>query len=273
MLGDFAARQVIDVRNSYLASWQAIRTTPGPRPKRCAEVQFPFPLASGRLVKRYKRFLADVILDDGSSVTAHCPNTGSMLGCHTPGARVWLSRSDNPKRKYAHTWEMVEVEDGVLVGVNTGRSNALVREAIESGIITELGGYDDIRAEVRYGEEGSRVDFLLSRDHSRCYVEVKNVTAALDRGIALFPDAVSTRGTRHLRELMRTFRESRQRALLCFCVQRSDVHEVRPADDIDADYGRTLRDALDAGVEVIAYRAKLRPDSIVLVEPIPVLCP
>ena len=236
-------------------------------------MRFPAPLESAWLIRRYKRFLADVTLDDGSTLTAHCPNTGSMLGCHTPGARVWLSRSDNPKRKYAYTWEMVELEEGVLVGVNTGRSNALVREAIESGVIGELAGYDDIRAEVRYGEERSRVDFLLSRDDSRCYVEVKNVTAAVERGIALFPDAVSTRGTRHLRELIATLRESRRRAVLCFCVQRPDVHEVRPADAIDPDYGRTLRDALDAGVEVIAYRATLCPDCVVLAERIPVLCP
>ncbi len=236
-------------------------------------MQFPAPLASARLIKRYKRFLADVTLDDGTLVTVHCPNTGSMLGCHTPDARVWLSRSDNPKRKYAYTWELVEVEDGVLVGVNTGRSNALVREAIESGVIGELAGYDDIRAEVRYGAENSRVDFLLSRDDSRCYVEVKNVTAAVERGIALFPDAVSTRGTRHLRELIGTLREARRRAVLCFCVQRSDVHEVRPADDIDADYGRTLREALGAGVEVIAYRAKLCPEAVALGERIAVVCP
>ena len=236
-------------------------------------MRFPAPLESAWLIRRYKRFLADVTLDDGSTLTAHCPNTGSMLGCHTPGARVWLSRSDNPKRKYAYTWEMVEVEDGVLVGVNTGRSNALVREAIESGVIAELGGYDDIRAEVRYGDEQSRVDFLLSRDDTRCYVEVKNVTAAVDRGIALFPDAVSTRGTRHLRELIGSLRVSRRRAVLCFCVQRPDVDEVRPADDIDPDYGRTLRDALDAGVEVIAYRATLSPDCVVLADRIPVVCP
>jgi len=237
------------------------------------EVRFPVPLLGARLVKRYKRFLADVTLDDGTALTAHCPNTGSMLGCQTPGSRVWLSRSDNPKRKYAHTWELVELDDGALVGINTGRSNALVREAIESAVIGELAGYDEIRPEVRYGNENSRVDFLLTGDRGACYLEVKNVTAAVEKGIALFPDAVSVRGTRHLRELIATLGGAGRRAVLCFCVQRPDVREVRPADNIDPDYGRTLREALGAGVEVIAYRAKLSPEAVVLAERIPVVCP
>lgn len=237
------------------------------------EVRFGAPLVVARLVKRYKRFLADVTFEDGSALTAHCPNTGSLLGCQTPGSRVWLSRSDNPKRKYAHTWELLELARGAMVGINTGRSNALVREAIESGVIGELAGYDEIRPEVRYGDENSRADFLLSGDIGTCYVEVKNVTAAVDDGVALFPDAVSVRGTRHLRELIGTLGQARQRAVLCYCVQRSDVNEVRPADDIDPDYGRTLREALAAGVEVIAYRATLTPEAVALVEPIPVVCP
>ena len=236
-------------------------------------MRFSEPLVAATLVRRYKRFLVDVVLDDGTALTAHCPNTGSLLGCQAPGSRVWLSRSDNPKRKYAHTWELVEVDDGVLVGVNTGRSNALVREAIESGVIEELAGYDDLRAEVRYGEEGSRADFLLTRSDESCYLEVKNVTAAVDDGIALFPDAVSVRGTRHLRELMGTLRCDGRRAVLCFCVQRADVGEVRPADAIDPDYGSTLRQALDAGVEVIAYRAVLGPREVALIERVPVVCP
>lgn len=236
-------------------------------------MRFSEALVAATLVRRYKRFLVDVVLDDGTALTAHCPNTGSLLGCQTPGSRVWLSRSDNPKRKYAHTWELVEVDGGVLVGVNTGRSNALVREAIESGVIEELAGYDDVRAEVRYGEEGSRADFLLTRSDESCYLEVKNVTAAVDDGIALFPDAVSVRGTRHLRELIGTLRRDGLRAVLCFCVQRADVGEVRPADAIDPDYGSTLREALEAGVEVIAYRAVLGPREVALVERIPVVCP
>ena len=236
-------------------------------------MRFPTPLLVARLSKRYKRFLADVTLDDGTALTAHCPNTGSMLGCDEPGSRVWLSESDNPKRKYAHTWELVELNGGVLVGINTGRANGLVREAIESGLIGELAGYDDIRAEVRYGNENSRIDFLLTGSDGHCYVEVKSVTAAVDDGIALFPDAVSSRGTKHLRELIDTVNHQGRRGVLCFCVQRSDAREVRPADDIDPVYGRTLREALHAGVEVIAYRAKLDPEGVVLVERIPVYCP
>lgn len=236
-------------------------------------MRFPEPLVGARLLKRYKRFLADVTLDDGTAVTAHCPNTGSMLGCQTPGSRVWLSRSDNPKRKYPHTWELVELDDGVLVGINTGRSNALVREAIEAGVIGELVGYEEIRAEVRYGSERSRADFLLTGSEGECYVEVKNVTAAVEGGIALFPDAVSARGSKHLRELMGVVRDGGKRAVLCFCVQRTDVNEVRPADDIDPTYGRALREAIDAGVEAIAYRAELHPGAVVLAERVPVVCP
>ena len=236
-------------------------------------MRFAAPLTAARLIKRYKRFLADVTLDDGTRLTAHCPNTGSMLGCQAPGSRVWLSRSDNPKRKYAYTWELVEVADGTLVGVNTGRSNALVREAIAARSVAELAGYDEIRPEVRYGTENSRADFLLTGAGRACYVEIKNVTAAVEKGIALFPDAVSTRGTRHLRELMGIAGKSRHRAVLCYCVQRSDVREVRPADAIDPNYGRTLREALDAGVEAIAYRAVLDTQSVTLTERIPVVCP
>ncbi len=235
-------------------------------------MRFDTPLVGGRLVKRYKRFLADVVLDDGTELTAHCPNTGSMLGCQAPGSRVWLSRSDNPKRKYAYTWELVEVDGGVLVGINTGRSNALVREAVEAGVIRELGGYEAIRGEVRYGSEGSRVDFLLSGASGECYVEVKNVTAAVADGVALFPDAVSARGTKHLRELMGAVRSEQRRAVLCFCVQRTDVTEVRPADHIDPEYGRTLREAIAAGVEAVAYRARMGADAVALEAPVPVVC-
>lgn len=236
---------------------------------------FDPPLIPATLVRRYKRFLADVTLDDRSGLTAHCPNTGSMLGCQDPGSRVWLSRVDNPKRKYAHTWELVETAGGALVGINTGRSNRLVREAMESGTIRELTGYGRARAEVRYGAEGSRADFLLEDgdDHRPCYVEVKNVTAAVNEGVAVFPDAVSVRGTRHLRELEKVVATDSARAVLCFCVQRGDVAEVRPADDIDPDYGQTLRRAMAAGVEVIAYRANVGVEGIQLVERIPVVCP
>jgi sugar fermentation stimulation protein A len=236
-------------------------------------MRFAGPLLTARLVKRYKRFLADVILDDGTALTVHCPNTGSLLGCQEPGSRVWLSRSDNPKRKYAHTWELIELAGRTLVGINTGRSNALVREAIESGAIGELSGYQMLRPEVRYGEENSRADFLLSGERGDCYVEVKNVTAAVEEGVALFPDAVSSRASRHLRELMGSVRGPGRRAVLVYCVQRADVREVRPADSIDPAYGRTLREALGAGVELIAYRAMLSAEAVYLSERIPVVCP
>jgi sugar fermentation stimulation protein A len=238
-------------------------------------MRFDPELIPATLVRRYKRFLADVTMGEGTGVTAHCPNTGSMLGCQEPGSRVWLSLSDNPKRKYCHTWELVETATGALVGINTGRSNRLVREAIESGTMDELAGYASIRAEVRYGVEGSRVDFLLEDgdDRRRCYVEVKNVTAAVDKGVAIFPDAVSVRGTRHLRELENAVASDGQRAVLCFCVQRADVREVRPADDIDSVYGEALRSAIAAGVEAIAYRAAVSAEGIQLMERIPVVCP
>lgn len=236
---------------------------------------FPHPLSEGRLVRRYKRFLADVELADGSLVTAHCANTGSMLGCAQPGSRVWLSRSHDPKRKLAWTWELVEV-NGVPVGIHTGRSNALAREAIEAGLVPELAGYPRIRGEVAYGgEDGkrSRIDLLLEADdRPPCWVEVKNVSAAVSHGIALFPDAVTVRGQKHVLEMMDRVAAG-DRAALLFCVQRNDVGEVRPADAIDPEYGRLLRRALAAGVEVYALAGAPSPEEIRLCRPLPVVCP
>ena len=237
-------------------------------------MKFDRPLVEGILKRRYKRFLADIDLHSGKMITAHCPNTGSLMGCAEPGSTVWLSHSQKPARKYPYTWELVQVGGRVTVGINTGLSNHLVREALESGVIAELEGYARIRREVRFGEENSRVDLLLE-DHDRlprCYLEVKNVTAAVNGGRALFPDAVSVRGSRHLRELIRVV-ESGARAALCFCVQRGDVGEVRPADDIDPDYGRVLRRAIDSGVEVLAYRARVSHREIRLDKRVPVVCP
>jgi sugar fermentation stimulation protein A len=234
-------------------------------------LKFRGPLREGRLLRRYKRFLADVQLDSGV-ITAACPNTGSMMGCCEPGSRVWLSESDSATRKYRHTWEIVEA-DGVMIGINTGLPNALVAEALAAGTIAELAGYPGVRREVRYGEESSRVDFVLdSPDRPACYVEVKNVTAAVTRGVALFPDCVSDRGSRHLRELIR-LKGQGARPVQLYCVQRGDVDEVHPADGIDPEYGRTLREAIAAGVEVLAYRAKVSPGEIALSRRIPVVCP
>lgn len=228
-------------------------------------------LTEGRLIRRYKRFLADVQLPSGV-VTAACPNTGSLMGCCEAGSRVWLSESDSATRKYRHTWELIEVGK-VMVGINTARPNGLVAEAIGNGTIAELAGYSTLRREVAFGEERSRVDLLLE-DPGRqaCYVEVKNVTAAASRGVALFPDCVSERGSRHLRELMR-LKAKGLRPVQLYCVQRGDVKEVRPADGIDFEYGRTLREAIAAGVEVLAYRAKVSASEITLAERIPVVCP
>ena len=225
-------------------------------------MRFPTPLLEGRLLRRYQRFLADVDTAAGI-LTAHCPNTGSMQGCAEPGMRVWLSPATNPARKLAWTWELVEALPGVVVGMHTGRSNALVREAIEAGRVPELAGYPAIRPEVKYGE-GSRIDLLLTAPgRPDCYVEVKNVTAAVAGHIGYFPDAVTTRGTKHLRE-MSAMVAAGHRAVLVFCVQRGDVECVRPADHIDPVYGRTLREALAAGVEVIALGATVWPAGIEL---------
>lgn len=231
---------------------------------------FDCPLIQGTLLKRYKRFLADVALPDGRIVTAHSSNTGSMTGCSEPGSTVWLRDSGSPTRKYPLTWELVEAEPGILVGINTHRANGLVREAIEHGTIEALGGYSTIRSEVRYGNENSRIDLLLeANEKPNCWVEVKSVTL-VENGIAYFPDAVSTRGAKHLRELAQMAARG-DRAVIFFCVQRADAEALRPADHIDPLYGRMLREALKAGVEAIAYRAAVSPEEIRLSDQIPVV--
>lgn len=225
-------------------------------------------LVPGRLIKRYKRFMADIRLDDGSVVTAHCPNSGSMLGCNMPGSRVMLSRSESPTRKLPYTWELVQVEN-FWVGINTMLPNRLVEEGILDGTITELQGYQTLRREVRYGSENSRIDLLLERGDERCYIEVKNVTL-VEGGLALFPDAVTVRGQKHLRELMEVLQKG-QRGVILFTVQRGDGVAVAPADRIDPEYGRLLRKAVDCGVEALAYRATVQPDQIRLTEPLGLL--
>lgn len=230
-------------------------------------MKLPQQLTPGRLLNRYKRFLADVALVDGSVVTAHCPNSGSMLGCAAPGSPVLLSRSDNPARKLAYTWELVQV-DGSWVGINTGLPNLLVREGIELGIVTELQGYGRIRQEVCYGEERSRIDLLLE-EPGLCYVEVKNVTL-VEGDVARFPDAVTTRGQKHLRELMAMVK-SGARGVNFFVVQHAAARSVSPADAIDPAYGKLLRQAAAAGVEIIAYQASVTPAEIALSRRLPVV--
>lgn len=194
-----------------------------------------------------------------------------MLGCAEPGSRVWLRNTENTKRKYIYSWELVETASGVLVGINTALPPSLVQEGIENGIITELQGYGTLRREVCYGREKSRIDLLLEDgDGANCYVEVKNVTAIMQAGMAIFPDAVSARGTKHLRELMLMVRQG-HRAVIFYCVQRFDAESLRPADAIDPEYGKTLRQAVDAGVEAVAYLASISPQEIKLAKKLPVV--
>ena len=223
-------------------------------------MRFPSRLIRGTLVQRYKRFLADVRLEDDEIVTAHCTNTGSMIGCKEPGSKVYISRSENLNRKLLYTWEMIKT-DGRWVGINTLHPNKLVAEAVESEFITELSGYRSIRREVKVSAH-TRLDLCLEGNNGSCFVEVKNVTLAAN-GTAAFPDAVSDRGTRHLQELMRLKRQG-HRAAMVFVIQRSDCQNFRPADEIDSEYGRWLRRAVKAGVEVLPYAAKVTAREIVL---------
>jgi len=223
-------------------------------------MRFESRLIRGTLIRRYKRFLADVRLANGEIVIAHCTNTGSMMGCKEPGSSVYLSRSDNPNRKLAYTWELIRVNK-IWVGINTMNPNRLVAQAIEAGIIRELRGFDTIRREV-VTRPGTRLDLCLEGSNGFCFVEVKNVSLAVD-GVAAFPDAVSERGTTHLKELMRLKRNG-HRAAVVFVVQRGDCDYFRPADEIDAEYGRWLRRAINAGVEALPYRAKVTSKEIIL---------
>lgn len=222
-------------------------------------------LIRGILVQRYKRFLADVRLETGEIVTAHCTNTGSMLGCKEPGSAVYLSRSPNKGRKLAFTWEMIQVER-TWVGINTLHPNRLVAEAVEAGTIPELRGYSRIRREVKVNSH-SRLDLCLEGAHGCCFVEVKNVTVSFG-GTAAFPDAVSERATKHLRELIRLRRHG-YRAAVLFVIQRGDCDSFRPADEIDPEYGRWLRRAVRVGVEALPYTARVTPREITLTGRLP----
>lgn len=225
-------------------------------------------LLRGTLIRRYKRFLADIVLDDGRWITAHCANTGSMLGCRASGLTVWVSPAERPGRRLAWTWEIVEVAGGVRVGIHTGRANGLVAEGIRSGLIEPLAAYTDLRAEVA-DADGGRADFLLSApDRPPCWVEVKSVTLRGPGNIGLFPDAVSKRASRHLRSLAARV-QAGDRAALIFCVQRGDVERVAPATEIDPAYAQALGEAQEAGVELYAYRAVVSPEQLYLERPVP----
>ncbi|GGP78535.1 DNA/RNA nuclease SfsA [Shewanella ulleungensis] len=227
-------------------------------------------LETGVLLKRYKRFLADVALPDGQVITIHCPNTGSMKNCLFPGELVWFSTSDNPKRKYPHTWEIMQTDQQHLIGINTGRANALAEEAINQQIITELQGYDSLKREVKYGHENSRIDILLtSQNRPECYIEVKSCTLLEDQ-VGYFPDAVTTRGQKHLRELIQMVKMG-HRAVLLFVVQHSGISTVKPARHIDPQYADLLEQAVSKGVEVLAYKTVLTPQGSQIVEPCKVM--
>jgi sugar fermentation stimulation protein A len=235
-------------------------------------MHFSAPLIRGRLVKRYKRFLADVTLDSGRTITVTCPNTGSLLGLTGVGSTVWLSESDSPTRKYRHTWEMVEADLGngpAIVGINTVHPNQLVAEAIKAGRIREVRGYPTLRREVKYGEK-SRIDILLECPRKGlCYVEVKNVHMMRRAGLAEFPDSVTERGARHLRELAQMVRTG-NRAVMLFLIQRADAMKLALARDIDPVYGEAFDAARAIGVEAIAYRCRLSREEIVVEKRVPV---
>ncbi len=225
-------------------------------------MKFHPPLTRATLVKRYKRFLADVQFDDGTLATAHCANPGSMKGMAEPGSTVWLSKSDNPKRKLAWSWELVDVGSSI-VGVNTARPNALVASAIEAGTIPELCGYTSLRREVKYGQN-SRIDLLLEAPAKpAAYVEIKSVTLSRTPGLAEFPDSRTARGAKHMVELAEMAKAG-HRAVVFFLVQRADCLIMAPATDIDPIYATALRDAIEAGVEVLCYSCKISPHEIEL---------
>jgi sugar fermentation stimulation protein A len=233
-------------------------------------MRFPAPLIPATLVKRYKRFLADVVLPSGETVTVHCANPGSMIGLNAAGARVWLSKSENPKRKLVHSWELIEVDFGggaELVGINTAHPNALAAEAIAAGAIAELAGYSSLRREVKYGRN-SRVDVLLEAPaRPRCYVEIKNVHLMRRPGLAEFPDAVTKRGAKHLGELADMVATG-ARAVMLFLIQIPSARRFALARDIDSAYGRAFDAARSAGVEAIAYRCAINHDGIEVIEPV-----
>ncbi len=231
-------------------------------------MRFPDPLIRGRLLRRYKRFLSDIELDNGEIVVAHCANPGSMTGLKDTGAPVWLSPSRNPKRKLKYSWELIQV-DGHMVGINTAWPNRIVEEAVTAQMVPELAGYPSLRREVPYGRN-SRIDLLLeAEDRPPCYLEVKNVHLRRTAGLAEFPDSVTKRGAKHLRELSE-MADRGARAVMFFLVQRGDCTSFQVAADIDPDYDRALHAALDHGVEVLCYSCRVGEEAIELDRPLPV---
>lgn len=241
-------------------------------------MKFETDLITGTLIKRYKRFLADVKLDNGEEITAHCANPGAMLGLKDPGSKVWLSPANNPKRKLQYSWELIEVSSGkktIIVGINTALPNKLVEEAITDGTIEPLSGYETLRREVKYGTN-SRIDMLLENNLSNpdtrqsCYVEVKNVHLLRKSNLAEFPDSVTTRGAKHLKELEEMVKQG-HRAVMIYLIQRGDVKNFAIASDIDEKYGKAFIQARQNGVEAYAYKCKLSPSQIKVTKPIDII--
>jgi len=246
-------------------------------------MKFQFPLQKGTWIKRYKRFMVDLTLANNEVLTVHNANTGSMKNCYVEGGDAWYWDSQNEKRKYPHSLELVQTPSGHVACINTSRPNYLVAEAIENAVVSELQDYQTLKTEVRYGDEKSRIDILLSGGNSSIYVEVKNTTLletmsegipcsdgdTID-GVGYFPDSVSDRASKHLRELMRMVEEG-HRAVIFFCVNHTGIKEVRPADHIDPTYGRLLREASKKGVEILAYRSHINEHEIYLKDKVPVV--
>lgn len=224
-------------------------------------MQFQTPLIPGRLIRRYKRFLADIALSDGREVVVHCANTGPMTGHTTPGEKVWVEPNDDPRKKLDFGWRLLEHADGHFVGVDTSIPNRVVKEALLAGQVPELIA-PEVRSEVKYGT-GSRIDFLLSGAGPDIYVEVKSVTLMREAGLAEFPDTVTTRGAKHLRELAQVARGG-ARAVMFYLVQRTDSQRVAVAGDLDPDYGAAFAEARAAGVEVLAYDCRMGPEEVSL---------
>lgn len=232
-------------------------------------MEFSPPLQSATLIKRYKRFLADVITPEGAILTLHCPNTGAMTGCATPGDTVWYSTSESLTRKYPHTWELTQTQAGHMICVNTLRANQVVKEVLKENRLGEFSEYSTVLSEVKYGTERSRVDFMLQADCKvNCYIEVKSVTLS-DNSQGYFPDAVTARGQKHLRELM-SMVENGDRAVLLFAVLHSAIDQVSPARHIDPRYTMLLNEAQQKGVEIVAWKATLTTEKIELTIPVPV---
>ncbi|MBL4870435.1 MAG: DNA/RNA nuclease SfsA [Robiginitomaculum sp.] len=232
-------------------------------------MKFEPPLLEGRLVQRYKRFFADIELIDGSPITAHCANTGSMAGLRTPGNRVWVEPAHNPNRKLKYDWRIVEVDDA-LVGIHTAIPNTIVDEALKANQIPELSGYETLRREVKYGQN-SRIDFLLeSKNKPPCYVEVKSITFSRIQGLAEFPDSPTARGTKHLREL-KSMAENGARAVMLYVIQREDCARFSIAKDVDPEYEMTRKQARISGLESLAYACKIDPTEISIAGRVPII--